>query len=440
MKVTNRLFIRHKNYEITEFTLLYSDQTVAHGEITPLDGTDGEGIDQLRLVSTSVVKGRSNGRKDAIDVILDNGHVFQIPTTGNETADSRRTNEIHDRMIIEEFSRRFCRDNHRVPIEHDYAALVHQKPALANNFLVSWALGNKCNFACSYCPTWLHDGTQPWRDYELVKSFCDRLIAQVPNDKTVIIEFSGGEVTMWNDYVKLCRYLKSRGIIVSMITNGYRSLDWWQENFACFDVVHMSYHTEFARRDHFFSVCEFLKGRVDLRVYVMMPPEKAEFCQKVGSEIAEKGICVALKPITEDLLGELVAGYDHEILKMMNDFNATTGIQYVSHQAKSVAIRKDMMKQSANGSSNIVHVVELISNRENTWYGWKCYSGLEQIVIDAEGFVYRGWCKVGNKLGHVADSNFQLSAGPIICDKELCNCPFDMFSTKINPKVHTALA
>jgi hypothetical protein len=90
-----------------------------------------------------------------------------------------------------------------------------------------------------------------------------------------------------------------------------------------------------------------------------------------------------------------------------------------------------------------------IANKLNSWKGWKCYAGVEQIVVDVDGSVWRGWCKVGELLGWVdkvkIDTGFGSHAtatkpglpvqidfpkDPIICDKDFCHCNFDIMSTK----------
>jgi len=40
-----------------------------------------------------------------------------------------------------------------------YVRLEHGNPELANIVNVNWCMGNTCNFACTYCPPGLHNGT-----------------------------------------------------------------------------------------------------------------------------------------------------------------------------------------------------------------------------------------------------------------------------------------
>ena len=51
-----------------------------------------------------------------------------------------------------------------------------------------------------------------------------------------------------------------------------------------------------------------------------------------------------------------------------------------------------------------------------------------------DGSLHRGWCKVGGKIGHITDENLMLPIRPVICDKTMCHCNFDIMSTKENWK------
>ena len=37
---------------------------------------------------------------------------------------------------------------------------------VADFVTIDWNMGNTCNYSCSYCDTWIHDGTVPWTPLE----------------------------------------------------------------------------------------------------------------------------------------------------------------------------------------------------------------------------------------------------------------------------------
>jgi len=84
----------------------------------------------------------------------------------------------------------------------------------------------------------------------------------------------------------------------------------------------------------------------------------------------------------------------------------------------------------ANGEGPVVSAHRFISEKANNWSGWKCYAGIEQLIVDMDGSIYRGWCKVGNSIGHINDANLELPMLPVICNKNMCHCNFDIMCSK----------
>ena len=77
-----------------------------------------------------------------------------------------------------------------------YDLLGHDLSFSKEFVVVNWCLGNTCNYACNYCPDYLHDGSSGWLKYDDVETFCERVINHY-DDRKIYFEFTGGEVTMW---------------------------------------------------------------------------------------------------------------------------------------------------------------------------------------------------------------------------------------------------
>ncbi len=106
------------------------------------------------------------------------------------------------------------------------------------------------------------------------------------------------------------------------------------------------------------------------------------------------------------------------------------------------------MLETKTKKEQIVPPHIFIANKLNSWKDWKCYAGVEQLIVDIDGSVWRGWCKVGELLGWVGKKTIDTGVGtyatdtkpgtlkvdfpknPIICDKDFCHCNFDIMSTK----------
>lgn len=71
----------------------------------------------------------------------------------------------------------------------------------------------------------------------------------------------------------------------------------------------------------------------------------------------------------------------------------------------------------------------LVMDNANQFRDWWCWSGVEQLVIDAYGRVYRGHCRQGGKLGTIAEG-FVVAKDPQQCVTLSCSNSFDIDSTK----------
>ena len=75
------------------------------------------------------------------------------------------------------------------------------------------------------------------------------------------------------------------------------------------------------------------------------------------------------------------------------------------------------------------NVNTLTKNKWNTFKRWKCMAGIETLMIDNDGSVYRATCKQGGVLGNI-ETGFTLEQDPVLCMKQWCNCAADLNTTK----------
>jgi hypothetical protein len=72
--------------------------------------------------------------------------------------------------------------------------------------------------------------------------------------------------------------------------------------------------------------------------------------------------------------------------------------------------------------SRKVHSNEIASSNKNKFIGWVCWAGLDHLAILEDGAIYRGQCRVGDKIGSIFDDVITLPSEPIVCTKEVCAC------------------
>jgi len=311
----------------------------------------------------------------------------------------------------------------------DYVKLEHENKKHGDYVVVNWCMGNTCNFACSYCPTGLHDGTVGWYDVDDVKSFCTRVIEHYA-PKIVYFEFTGGEVTLWKHFKELCKFLSESNAKVGLITNGSRTMRYWSELKPYINHVCTSYHPEFSKVDTFLEFIEYLSDDIRVHANIMMSPEHFDDCYDVALKVKDiKNISMAMQPLIVDFGDELYEYTDYQ-QDILNRQFALTGALIVRDKTfESYRGAMSLIDSDGNTMENWAPH-RFISQGENSWVGWKCGAGTEQIVIDMDGSIYRGWCKVGGGLGHINDENLNLPTEQVICDKNYCHCNFDIMASK----------
>jgi organic radical activating enzyme len=315
----------------------------------------------------------------------------------------------------------------------NYSKLTHGKKDYEKYFVVNWCFFSICNFSCSYCPENLHDGKNRGLPIEEVKNFCLKII-ESKKDKTVFFEFTGGEITYYKDFVSLFEFLKTQGAETGLISNGSRDLKFWEKHKHLIDHICLSFHPEQGDMDHFFEVVKLLNEVTTVHVNIMMLPEKFsilhDFATKIASEI--EGVSVATQALFEGMAGNIFS-YTAEQKALLDSQNLSYGsnIKYFQNPGKVRKVyRGEMTKLFADGKTEMANPPELIAKGENHWAGWQCHIGLENLVINYEGYVMRGWCGVGGVIGNVKDPNFQLPNKPILCAAKKCYCGLDIMATK----------
>lgn len=315
---------------------------------------------------------------------------------------------------------------------HDYDKLEHLDSKNLNWFVVNWCLGSTCNFACSYCPESLHDGKRKWHDTKNVKAFVNKVRTYHP-EKQIYFEFTGGEVTLNKDFIDICKYCTENGVKVGFITNGSRTIRWWEENKQYFDHVIMSFHSEFVDPVHFCKVIELLRLEVRTHVNIMMNPEKWDLCIDTATKVVSIGnASIALQPLIHDLASELY-DYTSDQHRLLKDQHELFGSK-IKWEKKFDHYRGAMKTVKIDGTWTPRTAHSFIGRNTNNWQGWECWAGVEQLIVDIDGSVWRGWCRVGGNLGYITDDNLELPTSPVLCNKNLCHCNFDIMSTKIRIK------
>jgi len=316
-----------------------------------------------------------------------------------------------------------------------YDVLDHHHKEAKDWVVVNWNLGNTCNYSCSYCPPVLNNGSYGWNDFNVIKKFIDTCEKHYAPRK-VYFEFTGGEVTLWKDFIKCAQYIKSKGHDIGFISNASRTIRWWEKNKNNFDHVCLSFHPESAEADHFLEVVKIMSKVCRTHVNIMMHTDLDRFNN--GIELTKKLVAeaqnfsLALQPLVIDFGTERFPYTDEQLAtidRQWEDFGKH--IKYTNNNNFKLYRGSMDMINTKTGETKNRAAHRFIADNTNNWSGWKCYSGVEQIVVDFDGTVMIGWCRVGGSLGNMKDpDNIAWPVDPVICNKSYCHCNFDIMSKK----------
>jgi organic radical activating enzyme len=317
-----------------------------------------------------------------------------------------------------------------------YNELRHHHVEAEDWVVVNWNLGNMCNYTCSYCPPVLNNGSFGWNDFETVNSFIDECIKHYA-PRTVYFEFTGGEVTLWKHFVKTAKYIKDAGHDIGFISNGSRTIRWWEQNKHYFDHVCISYHPEFADPDHFLEVVKIMSGVCRTHANVMMSTDKELFDKglKLAGRFRDEftDLSLALQPLVIDFGNERFPYEDWQVEIMDNHYELFGSNIKILKPYKLYRGSMDMV-DTVNDLWENKDAHRFIADNKNNWKGWDCWAGVEQLAIDFDGTVRRGWCLVGGDLGNIKKpEDINWPTEPVRCNKSFCHCNFDIMCKKVLP-------
>lgn len=279
---------------------------------------------------------------------------------------------------------------------------------------VQWLLGNNCNYKCSYCHHGFYDGSNSFPDKEKILSICQDIIFHYDElNHDVVFEFIGGEPTLLDKLPNLGQRLHNHPVNIIIKTNGSASLDWWKSMRKNLSGVVISIHREFCDLNHIINVIDLLKNNEDynyINVEVLIPVTNR-------SESWNWGVNT-LKLIRKKFnIGNLQLLYS----------NFGTGSnQFLPYNENQINEYKSLCEQPTPiNSYSISRKVPIFFNKE-------CYAGIDTLIIDHIGDIYRGWCRQGGLIGNINDEKIKFPQSSIICKKELCGNGFDQQARKID--------
>jgi MoaA/NifB/PqqE/SkfB family radical SAM enzyme len=302
-------------------------------------------------------------------------------------------------------------------------------------------VGNLSKHKCKYCCPGSNDGTVLWPDVELVKENLSHLLNhyKMHGKDQFNIYFVGGEPTLWKDFPMLIKHLKENfNVVISISTNGSRSISWWNKNAQYFDSIEMSVHHEFAKIHHLMTVADLLyEKEICIVANVLMDPTAFEKCQGI-IETMKTSIHswpIMAKNVHFDgrtRYTEIQKLYFSPAVKRMPDMD-----WYKKVNRDTVWKKRTWVIFNDDTKNEIDNNSWFILNGLNHFNGWTCNLGVDHLEIHHDGTV-SGNCKqkiLGlNYYHNLYDSNFKSKfiskIVPTICRQLICGCSNEIVINK----------
>lgn len=306
--------------------------------------------------------------------------------------------------------------------------------AIQNNSkysVIDWVLGNYCNYKCSYCFPNCNTGTSrvPKLDDQMktnIKHLVEELLTKSKGEK-IYFNLVGGEPTVYHDFENLIIFLKELGD-VGVVTNGSRTIRWWDWAADYLNKVNISYHTEFSDVEHIASVVDTIKNKTAVSVHAIMNDKlfdkSVDGFNFLFDRFKDDDVFVSLK---------LLRSHDNAVINYTDAQRKTIDLLY--EKTKSVVkIKRDVnpfgdTKVLTKGNKHTESFrPPMLAHMTGNFKGYKCTAHQEFLQINFNGYIGQMSCmNTHHQSISIYDDQFSekfsLNPKPLICQEPgLCGC------------------
>lgn len=349
-------------------------------------------------------------------------------------------------------------DFDQIPFD-DIVALGQRTMLYGQRFTVSWLLGRKCNYNCSYCWPYARSDTSDHRPTELLIKTMDEIKRQARQNSfnAFHFSFSGGEPTLHRGLLTLLEhYAADEDALYQSThctTNMSPGMRWWQKYIDATAKLHRvsitaSWHREQGIKQG--NLDEFKKSFADKLVFLqengvfvtvnmVMVPEIFDELWDEAMYFNQRNINVTLKPQSNTSASAVVSGYTQEMLdKLHNDLPQQDFLKQHSkvtrpkpklspaqvEKSQGINVPDQSMQvelQDSSGKRWWIDQAERLNAFEfNRFKGWTCNSGYQSIIIrEPDGNIKRSYSCWDKPLGNI-ETGFRLFDKPTPCISPSC--------------------
>ena len=249
-----------------------------------------------------------------------------------------------------------------------------------NVLSIRWNPTNVCNYKCRYCFPDSNTGTHraPKNLDLIIKNF--KFLLNQYQEKLSKTKFqiylAGGEPTLWKDLgVFLEEIKKEHNVYCTLISNGSRTIRWWQEYAHKIDNAHLTLHIAEGDVDHIIKVADLLYAAgAKVTVKVLMDTlhwdKGVEYIEKMKSEsqhpwfiqvekVIEQTADINVPSYTSDQMKYIVTKTPEKSFSTIFVENQTFNLLFVSSKADIKITPLEIVKETIFN--------EIMTNRENEY-------------------------------------------------------------------------
>jgi len=280
---------------------------------------------------------------------------------------------------------------------------------------IEWNLGKRCNLDCEYCPTEIHDSTSHHTDIKILKSTVDKITAF---ERPSRISLTGGEPCVHPNIEELLQYIKKNISWINVTTNGTRPAHWYVEQPVSHYVFSLHFDNKIWENTYNniinFAVLNETFDNIPFHVHLMAHHLHMDKLKQTIAAFKKANIKYTIRRIRWTT--------KHDWFDDMR-YNADD-LQYIVNETSTV------FPNCIVDNEHEHHANDIIKNKLNKFTNWSCSAGIESLMINWDGEVYRATCRVGGSLGNIYNNTFIIPKENIICLREWCTCAADIPLTK----------
>lgn len=301
--------------------------------------------------------------------------------------------------------------------------------------IIDWTLGNYCNYHCPYCfPDCNTGSVRTPKISDSVKNNIKYLVDQMQKitNKKIFFNLAGGEPTIYHDIENLLTFLNKLGP-VSIVTNGSRSIRWWNDYADKFDQVSISFHINEGNVEHIVELIKTIYTKTHIKLFIMIDDKKFKECENVFYEFYrafnDYNITLGLK-LLRSSKGNII-NYSEEqkfAIYNMKKFEKLTPRHGKPGLFKSFITTEDN-KIKRLQSSDFVGFI-------GTFKNYSCNAPQNFLQIDYNGNI--GMMSCGEKFHNATNifdekftDKFVMPKESVVCSTGQCNCMGLLLSSKI---------